>query len=187
VIRTICEQALKWAEAGLEVRIHFNLSPRQLRQRRAVEAIRDVIESGGVEAETLTAEITESAAMAEAEVGHSILSELRQLGLHLSVDDFGSGYSSLGRLRRLPVNELKLDRAFMRAVPDDAEAGALVRGVLDLANGLGMDTVVEGVETREQWDFLVRNGTRLAQGFHLAKPAPADEITSLLEHARHAA
>ncbi len=187
VIRTLCEQTLEWAHAGLDVGIHFNLSPRQLRQRRAVEAIRDAIESGGVAPESLTAEITESTAMAEAEVGHSLLSELRQLGLNLSVDDFGSGYSSLGRLRHLPVNELKLDRSFLRSVPHDAEAGALVRGVLDLAGGLGMDTVVEGVETGEQWDFLVRYGRSLAQGFHLARPAPADEITPLLEQARRAA
>ncbi len=187
VIRQICEQALEWAEAGLEVRIHFNLSPRQLRQRRAVDAIRSVIESGGVPPESLTAEITESMAMAEAEVGHSILNELRQLGLNLSVDDFGSGYSSLGRLRQLPVNELKLDRSFLRAVPYDAEAGALVRGVLDLAGGLGMDAVVEGVESREQWDFLVGHGRALAQGFHLAAPAPADTVTLMLEQARPAA
>ncbi|HEX6458166.1 MAG TPA: EAL domain-containing protein [Thermoleophilaceae bacterium] len=187
VIRTICEQAREWSRAGLHVRIHFNLSPRQLRQRRAVEAIRDVIESGGIAPELLTAEITESTAMAEAEVGHSILSELRELGLNLSVDDFGSGYSSLGRLRQLPVNELKLDRSFLRSVPYDPEAGALVRGVLDLAGGLGMDAVVEGVESSEQWDFLVRHGRALAQGFHLARPAPADELTPLLEQAQRAA
>ena len=120
-------------------------------------------------------------------MGHSILSELRELGLNLSVDDFGSGYSSLGRLRQLPVNELKLDRSFLRSVPYDPEAGALVRGVLDLAGGLGMDAVVEGVESSEQWDFLVRHGRALAQGFHLARPAPADELTPLLEQAQRAA
>ena len=187
VIRSICEQALEWAKAGLDMRIHFNLSPRQLRQRRAVDAIRKVIISGGVPPDSLTAEITESTVMAEAEVGHSILSELRELGLNLSVDDFGSGYSSLGRLRHLPVNELKLDRSFLRSVPHDPEAGALVRGVLDLADGLGMDAVVEGVESGEQWDFLAGHSHALAQGFHLARPAPAEDVTLMLEQARRAA
>jgi diguanylate cyclase (GGDEF)-like protein/PAS domain S-box-containing protein len=187
VIRDICRQALEWSAAGLDVRIHFNLSPRQLRQRDVADTIRATIESGGVAPEALTAEITESAAMAEAELGHSILNELRALGLHLSVDDFGSGYSSLGRLHQLPVDELKLDRSFLQAVPHDVEAGALVRGVLDLAQGLGMDTVVEGVETDAQWEFLVRHGSALAQGFHLARPAPAHQITAMLERARRAA
>jgi len=187
VILDICRQALEWSAAGIDVRIHFNLSPRQLRQRGVADTIRKTIESGGLSPETLTAEITESAAMAEAELGASILNELRQLGLQLSVDDFGAGYSSLGRLRQLPVDELKLDRSFLDAVPHDSEAGALVRGVLDLAHGLGMETVVEGVETRAQWDFLVRHGSALAQGFHLARPAPAAEVTRLLETARPAA
>jgi diguanylate cyclase (GGDEF)-like protein/PAS domain S-box-containing protein len=187
VILDICRQALEWRAAGIDVRIHFNLSPRQLRQRGVAETIRSTIESCGVAPDTLTAEITESAAMAEAGLGASILNELRQLGLHLSVDDFGSGYSSLGRLRELPVDELKLDRSFLEAVPHDSAAGALVRGVLDLAHGLGMETVVEGVETAAQWEFLVRHGGALAQGFHLARPAPAGEITRLLGSERPAA
>jgi diguanylate cyclase (GGDEF)-like protein/PAS domain S-box-containing protein len=188
VIRAICRQALDWSAAGLGagVRIHFNLSPRQLRQRRAVEAIREVVQSDRIPPGTLTAEITESAVMAEADHGRTVLNELRHLGLHLSVDDFGSGYSSLGRLRQLPVDELKLDRSFLRGVPHDAEAGGLVRAVIDLASGLGMDTVVEGVETAGQWNFLAEHGHLLAQGFHLARPAPADEITAMLRDARAA-
>jgi EAL domain-containing protein (putative c-di-GMP-specific phosphodiesterase class I) len=187
VVQAICRQALDWQEAGLDVRIHFNLSPRQLRQHRTADAIRSAIESRGISPGLLTAEITESAAMAEAEGGQSVLGELRQLGLHLSVDDFGSGYSSLGRLRELPVDELKLDRSFLAGVPHDPDAGALVRGVIDLAAGLGMDTVVEGVETAGQWSFLGEHGKLLAQGFHLARPAAADEVTKMLHEARQTA
>jgi diguanylate cyclase (GGDEF)-like protein/PAS domain S-box-containing protein len=187
VIEAICNQAKEWDHEQLGVRIHFNLSPRQLRQRTAVDAIRQVIEDGNVAPDTLTAEITESAAMAEAEAGQLMLAELRGLGMHLSVDDFGSGYSSLGRLSQLPVDELKLDRSFLRGVPHDRDAGALVRGVIDLANGLGMTPVVEGVETAAQWEFLSAHGRLLAQGFHLARPAPAEEATMLLHSARQAA
>jgi diguanylate cyclase (GGDEF)-like protein len=187
VIKAICLQAKEWRTQDFDVSIHFNLSPRQLRQRGSVDAIKSVIEEDEVPPGMLTAEITESAAMAEAEMGHSMLAELRELGIHLSVDDFGSGYSSLGRLRHLPVDELKLDRSFLRGVPHEPEAGALVRGVIELANGLGMNTVVEGVETPAQWEFLSAHGRLLAQGFHLARPAPAEEVTAMLQSARQAA
>ena len=109
-----------------------------------------------------------------------MLDALRELGVRLAIDDFGAGYSSLARLRDLDVDLLKIDRTFLVEAPSDERAGRIVGAALDLAGALGMTAVAEGVETEEQRRFLVDRGCSLAQGFHLARPLPADEVTELL-------
>jgi diguanylate cyclase (GGDEF)-like protein/PAS domain S-box-containing protein len=181
VIETVCRQAAWWRDRGLEARIHFHLSPRQLRQRRVIDSIGEQIVAAGLEPDWLTAEIEESAAMTESRRDSSMLKRLRNLGVHLAVDNFGAGNSSLARLRELPVEQLKLHRLLLRAVPYDRNANALARAAIELASGLGMRAIAEGVETEDQWRFLVEHGCPLAQGFHLGRPAPAEEITALLQ------
>ncbi len=115
-----------------------------------------------------------------------ILQELRELGVTLAIDDFGAQHSSLSRLRDLPVEALKVDRSFLRGVPGDGRAEEILRAILGLAHALGVNTVAEGVETEAQRLFLAGQGCRLAQGFHLGRPVPADEATRRLLEARRA-
>jgi EAL domain-containing protein (putative c-di-GMP-specific phosphodiesterase class I) len=128
-------------------------------------------------------EITESAAMAGGVRTEAQLRELAAAGLRIAVDDFGAGASSLGRLQKLPVGILKLDRSFLTDVPSSAQASGLVRAIVDLSAALDAQLVVEGVETEAQRDFLVAAGCPLAQGFLLGRPAPAAELDGLLRAA----
>jgi EAL domain-containing protein (putative c-di-GMP-specific phosphodiesterase class I) len=109
-----------------------------------------------------------------------VLGELRAAGFALAIDDFGAGYSSLWRLRELPVQIIKVDRAFLCGVPEDAQATAVYSAILQLADACGCDVVAEGVERPEHAAFLAANGCRIAQGFHYSRPKPADEVTALL-------
>jgi EAL domain-containing protein (putative c-di-GMP-specific phosphodiesterase class I) len=122
--------------------------------------------------------------MEEAPLTEPVLRELSRLGVHLALDDFGSGHSSLARLRRLPFDVLKIDQAFVRDIPDDPESGAIVSSVIDLAGALGMTAVAEGVETQAQLDFLEACGCPMAQGNHLGPPMPGEEATDLLRQGR---
>src|SRR3954451_449537 len=115
-----------------------------------------------------------------------VLSELVAAGVEIAVDDFGAGYSSLSRLRNMPVQVLKIDRTFLQAVPDDPEATAIVTAIIELACALGMEAVAEGVENEQQRAFLVERGCPLAQGYLLGRPVPADEIEPLLDRVQSA-
>jgi EAL domain-containing protein (putative c-di-GMP-specific phosphodiesterase class I) len=103
------------------------------------------------------------------------------MGVLVAIDDFGAGHSSLGRLRALPVGGLKLDRSFLSGVPEDPGAASIVGGVLDLTRSLGLHPIAEGIETEAQLAFLVERGCRWGQGFHLARPMPADDLEALLD------
>jgi EAL domain-containing protein (putative c-di-GMP-specific phosphodiesterase class I) len=182
LIESVCAQGAHWRDNGLDACVHFNLSPRQLRQRHLIDSIRSAMENAGVGPGMLTAEIGDAAALSESRSDSATLHKLHDLGLSLAVDDFGAGNSSLGRLRELPVAELKLHRLLLRGVPHERGAGALANAVIEMAGGLGMRAVAEGVETEAQWRFLVEHGCPLAQGFHLGRPAPAAAVEPLLRH-----
>jgi EAL domain-containing protein (putative c-di-GMP-specific phosphodiesterase class I) len=109
-----------------------------------------------------------------------VLRAIRDAGLALALDDFGAGYSSLGRLRRLPVGIIKIDRAFMEGLPEDPQACTIVAAILQLASACGCDVVAEGIETAEQMQFLVGHDCFMGQGFHLARPMAADQLTPLM-------
>jgi EAL domain-containing protein (putative c-di-GMP-specific phosphodiesterase class I) len=128
----------------------------------------------------VTVEVTESAAMGDFGVTEPVLRDLAAAGFTVAIDDFGAGYSSLSRLRNLPVQLLKIDRSFLRDVPERPEATAVVTAILELADALGMTTVAEGVETAAQRDFLIARGCTHAQGFLLGRPAPARDLEPLL-------
>ena len=118
--------------------------------------------------------------MADPEYTVPLLERLAASGLKLAIDDFGADFSSLARLRDLPVHELKIDRSFLRDVPGDERSAAIVTAIVQLAQALELTGVAEGVEHAEQLEFLARHGCALAQGFHLARPLPADQVTPLL-------
>jgi EAL domain-containing protein (putative c-di-GMP-specific phosphodiesterase class I) len=141
----------------------------------------EIVGAHGIEAGRFVLEITESAWSLEASRLLPVLSELRAAGFALAIDDFGAGYSSLWRLRELPVQVIKVDRAFLAGVPHDPQATAVYSAIMQLADACGCDVVAEGVEEPEHAEFLRSSGCRLAQGFHFGRPVPAREITAVLE------
>jgi predicted signal transduction protein with EAL and GGDEF domain len=181
VVDLICEQARRWREAGLVPAIAFNVSPRQLREPEFAERLRERIAAGGLDPAGFTVEITESAMVGDPARVEPVLHELAATGVRLAIDDFGADHSSLGRLRTLPVHMLKIDRSLLDGVPLDKRAAAIVASLLTLADALHVVSVVEGVETEEQREFIVSQGCPLAQGFGLGRPGPADATTLLLE------
>jgi diguanylate cyclase (GGDEF)-like protein/PAS domain S-box-containing protein len=179
VLEALCEQAVAWAAEDFRPRLCFNLSPRQLRRADLVDSIAARIAAHELDPAQFCAELTETALLSDARRQRSLLDELHEAGLAIAIDDFGSGHSSLARLRDLPVQVLKVDRSFLARVPADRGSTAIVAAVLELAKALGMTTVVEGVEQPEQLDFLRRHACPLAQGFLLGRPVPADELARL--------
>ncbi len=176
VLEAVCAQQVAWTAQGLEPHISFNVSPSQLRRGDFLTRVRDRISAPGVEPPRLTVELTESSTLEDPALAESVVRELDALGLGVALDDFGTGYSSLSRLRELPVSTLKIDRSFMRDVPERPEAAAVVTAILQLARALGRTAVAEGVETAAQHAFLTAEQCPLAQGFFLGAPVPPEEI-----------
>src|SRR3954468_18544771 len=181
VLRDVCRQAREWADAGLKPNVGFNVSPRQLRRPDVAKRFAEVVRAHGIEPGRFVLEITESAWSLEASRLLPVLGELRAAGFALAIDDFGAGYSSLWRLRELPVQIIKVDRAFLAGVPEDPQATAVYSAILQLADACGCDVVAEGVERAEHAAFLAAQGCRIAQGFHFSRPVPAPEITAMLQ------
>jgi diguanylate cyclase (GGDEF)-like protein/PAS domain S-box-containing protein len=181
LVDTVIAQAAAWGAQGLTPDIAFNLSPRQLRSPGFAERLLARFSAAGADPRQFIAEITESAAMADPARTGPLLDRLAEAGLRLAIDDFGADFSSLARLRDLPVHELKIDRSFLRGVPGDGRAAAIVTAIVQLAEALELTAVAEGVEDQGQLEFLVAHGCAQAQGFHLARPAPAAQVTALLQ------
>jgi diguanylate cyclase (GGDEF)-like protein len=180
VIGAMARQLREWEAAGLRPRMSFNVSPRELhRPDFALELIAR-LRGEGVDPRRLTMELTESATLREPERIGPLLRELHDAGLQIAIDDFGAGWSSLSRLRLLPVQTLKIDRSFLREIPDDPESGAIVRAVIALSDALGMTTVAEGVEMPLQQHFLAALGCPLAQGRLFGDALPAAGMTARL-------
>ncbi|MBO9532602.1 MAG: GGDEF domain-containing protein [Solirubrobacteraceae bacterium] len=185
VIDAAAAQARAWRDAGISVPpVTVNVAPLQLRSGQLASTIAESLERYRLPATALVAEITESGLQPDARV-NAELDALRELGVRTAVDDFGADYSSLGRLRELPVSILKVDRAFLRDVPHDARAIDLVHAIMSLGSALGMEVVVEGVETGEQAALLAAAPTRvLWQGYLTSRPLPADDIAPRLRAGR---
>ena len=180
VLDAALEQSVAWSRAGLDVAVGVNVSPSQLRGDAFAERVLATIAESGAVAERVCLEVTESAAMRDAQRTAPVLAKLRAGGVRIAIDDFGADFSSLSRLRDLPVDVLKLDRSFLRGVPEEPAAGAMVKAILALADALGLDSVVEGIETPEQEAFARAHGCALGQGFHLGRPVPVEEATRVL-------
>jgi diguanylate cyclase (GGDEF)-like protein len=176
VLEAALRQQRAWRDAGLVLPVAVNLSMRDLHDAGLPELVADMLADAQVPASALSIEITESTLMADPERTRSALSRLRDLGVRLAVDDFGTGYSSLAYLKQLPVQELKVDRAFVRDVCHTASDRAIVQSVVDLAHKLGLTVVAEGVEDAATRDELARMGCDLAQGFFFARPASARDV-----------
>ncbi len=184
VMEEVARQQHVWQEQRLKHDVTFNLSPRQLWEPNLVGSLLNRLDAQGIEPARVVVEITESAAMTDLGRTQPILWEMHRQGLRLAIDDFGMGYSSLSRLKQLPVDILKIDRFFIRDLPDDRDARSMVEAIIRLAKSLDMEPLAEGIETEEQWRFLTEAGCTLGQGFHFAKPMPAEAITPLLARDR---
>ncbi|WP_176738719.1 putative bifunctional diguanylate cyclase/phosphodiesterase [Micromonospora pallida] len=172
--------AAGWARDGLDVPISVNISARSLLDPRLPAEIAEALRRHDVPPRRLVLEITETVMMSELEVVDEVLGALRALGVQIAVDDFGTGFSSLTFLTRVPVDEVKVDRSFVIRMADSPEAAAIVRTTVGLAHELGLRVVAEGVETAEQRIALAELGCTAAQGYHFFKPMPADKISAVL-------
>jgi diguanylate cyclase (GGDEF)-like protein/PAS domain S-box-containing protein len=176
VVRELVYQSQAWNELDIGLEIGFNLSPRQFWQPDLSERILTRIVDGGLDPAHVLVEITESSAMMDPDRAQEILWDLHTGGLRIAIDDFGTGYSSLSRLREMPVDVLKIDRSFVSNVAADEQSASIVGAFLELARGLGMTTLAEGIETREELEFLRERDCMLGQGFLFSKPVPPEEI-----------
>lgn len=186
ILQTACEQVGEWKKAGLPpVTMSINLSARQFLQQDILEKISVLIHESKVNPEQIVLEITETAAMKNAEKTVQILQELKSLGIRISLDDFGTGYSSLLYLKRFPVDSIKIDRSFIVNFSTDLEGASITKAIVSLAKNLKCKVVAEGVETIEQLNFLKELECDEMQGYLFSKPLPAQEITALLKGNKH--
>jgi diguanylate cyclase (GGDEF)-like protein len=169
-----------WRRQGVDLRIAVNLSTRSLHDADLVHEVGRLLRRHDIPASRLTLEVTESSVMADPARATALLHKLRDLGVRLSVDDFGTGYSSLSYLKRLPVQEVKIDRSFVAGLHDLGGDIAIVRAIVDLGRHLGLEVVAEGVEDQEAWDQLATMGCDLVQGWHLGRPMPVGEFVPWL-------
>jgi EAL domain-containing protein (putative c-di-GMP-specific phosphodiesterase class I) len=179
VLRESCRQMRSWLDRGYgPMRLAVNLSARQLEKNDFIDVLADILDSTGIPPECLELEITESVIMEHAEEMIELFRRLKEMNILLAIDDFGTGYSSLAYLKRFPLDILKIDRAFVRDIPDNAEDLAIVTGVIAMAKGLDLKVVAEGVESAAQKAFLQQQKCDYMQGFYLSKPVPAEEFES---------
>ena len=185
VLRETCRQQSAWRAEGLAAPpVAVNLSARQFRQEHLPQTVRAALAAAGLDAQSLQLEITESTVMHDVDRAVAMLDELKAIGIRISLDDFGTGYSSLAYLKRFPIDQLKIDRAFVRDIASDPEDAAICRAVIGLAHSLDLTVVAEGVETRPQLDFLCANACDEMQGFLFSRPLPAADYAALLAGGR---
>ncbi len=178
VLRQACMQNRLWQEAGLPpLKMAVNISARQFQQKTLLPCIDQVLKETGLNPKFLEIEITESVAMWDLELTISILKQLQTMGIHTSMDDFGTGHSSLNYLKRFPLNSLKVDGSFIRDLPNSRRDAAIVQAIVTLAHGLGLRVIAEGVEKSEQMQFLQTIDCDVMQGYFLSKPLTAEAAT----------
>jgi diguanylate cyclase (GGDEF)-like protein len=180
VVRAACEQWVLWRDAGLNPPpVAVNLSPRQFSDARLIDDIESVLNDTGMDVAYLQLEVTESAAMENPMRTFDMLDALRRRGLHVYIDDFGTGHSNLGQLKRMPIDTLKIDKSFVDDVLTDSDGAEITNAIIRLSHALNMRVVAEGVESVEQVAFLKKQGCDEIQGYVVAKPLPPDKVSEL--------
>ncbi|GAB5349016.1 hypothetical protein TMRO357_02688 [Alteriqipengyuania sp. 357] len=178
IIREAIEEAASWDEPH---RIAINLSPVQMRNPNLVQVLTSAIDHSRIDPQRVEIEITENTLMHDSEANVEMLHRLRELGVRIALDDFGTGYSSLNYLRAFPFDKIKIDRCFVSEMLDRSDCQAIVSNVVMLARALGMETTAEGVETREQYDWLARHGCTEAQGYYISRPLESSAAAATAE------
>ena len=172
-------QAIAWRDAGTPLDVSVNLSLHELWQPDAAQRLGRQVAEAGLKPSSVIIEVTESSAMTDLTRTQRVIEELRSNGFRLAIDDFGAGHSSLGRLAELPCEILKIDRSFVRRLPEDPSAAAMITAMLELARGLDMQVVAEGIETQGQLEFLTERQCPLGQGFLFSRAVPSEEVPRL--------
>jgi EAL domain-containing protein (putative c-di-GMP-specific phosphodiesterase class I) len=183
VVEEACNKVAEWQSLrpdAAPVRVAVNVSGRQIGDPQLLSTVQTAIETSGIDPATLSLELTESVLFEESGVSERIMRSLREIGVRLVLDDFGSGFSSLGYLKRFPLDGIKLDRSFIENVADGLTDAQIVRAVVEMARALGLEIVAEGVETREQLEAVRSLGCHQAQGFYFMPPLPAEEVPGVL-------
>jgi EAL domain-containing protein (putative c-di-GMP-specific phosphodiesterase class I) len=177
VLATACRQTAVWRAADVQgLRVAVNVSGGLLRSGTLDEVVLTTLLRTGLPTTALEIEVTEEVAATEGEAGLESLVQLRELGVRVAIDDFGTGYSSLSRLRLLPADIVKIDQSFIREIVDSQSAVPLVTSTINMAHGLGLQVVAEGIETTYQLSFLTEKGCNTGQGYLFGRPVPADEL-----------
>jgi len=182
VLRTACLQGRRWRDQGFApIQIGVNISARQFHDQDLTQTVIRILEETGWSPKYLELELTESSIMQNAEFAADMLTRLKNMGVNISIDDFGTGFSSLGALKRLPIDALKIDQSFVRDANTDPDDAAIVMAIVTLAHNLRLRVVAEGVETEDQLRFLQLLRCDEIQGYFFSKPLPADKLVSLFE------
>ena len=182
VLRTACLQGRSWREQGFApIQMAVNICGRQFRDQDLSQTAISILEETGFPSANLELELTESSVMHDPEFASGVLSRLKSMGIKISIDDFGTGFSSLASLKRLPIDALKIDRSFVRDITSDTDDAALVMAIITLAHNLRLKVIAEGVETEDQLKFLQLLRCDEIQGFLFSKPLPADALASLFD------
>jgi EAL domain-containing protein (putative c-di-GMP-specific phosphodiesterase class I)/FixJ family two-component response regulator len=176
VINEAFSQAKAWQDSGLSLRVAINISMENLDSLEFSDDVWMAAATAGIVPDDIILEITESRLMKNLSTAVEVLTRLRLKGFHLSIDDFGTGHSSLAQLRDLPFNELKVDQSFVHGAASNETLSSIYKASLSLAQQLGMKSVAEGVEDQADWDFIASSDCNMAQGYYIAKPMPAEKI-----------
>ena len=186
ILNSVCAQLDRWEQAGIPLRpVAVNLSARQFQVKNLAATVEQALRKSNVKPSLLKLELTESLLMSDAKESIETLHQLKHLGVQLSVDDFGTGYSSLAYLKRFPLDELKIDREFIRDAISDPDDAAIAVTIINLAHSLKLRVVAEGVESEGQLSFLRMHGCDEMQGFYFSQPVPADACAQMLAEDRH--
>ncbi len=185
VLQEACSQMRRWHEQlGKQLTISVNLSPKQFAAPDLIDQVARTIEETGIDPRLLILEITESVLIEDPETATRMLEQLKALNVRLHIDDFGTGYSSLSYLHRFPIDTLKIDRSFVSGIGSNGENQEIVRAIIMLAHGLGMDVIAEGVETKEQLELLRSLQCESGQGFFFSEPVAAPEALELIQNSK---
>lgn len=181
ILRTACQQSANWNLQEKGFKLSINISPRQLMQKNLQEHIISILKDSHVPFNNLEFELTETSPLIYSKLYEEILIKIHDIGINICLDDFGTSYSSLSHLRNLPISAIKIDRSFLKEIMVNKKDAMLVKSIITLGNNLGFDVIAEGIETREQLEFLINNGCKQGQGYYLCKPKSFEEITKLIE------
>ncbi len=175
---------MAWQRCGLRpVSMAVNLSPRQFVDEHLLQDIDEALAASGMSAVLLQLEVTESMVMRNVSRAVKVLDAIQRRGIRLAIDDFGTGYSSMSLMKQFPIDTIKIDRSFVRDLPDDSEDKAIAQAIISMGKALGMTVVAEGVETAEQQTFLRDHACDEMQGFLFSKPLPPQQMAELLRSA----
>ena len=176
VLEEAARQHNAWLEHGMDISIAVNISAENLKNESFYDSILFLLEQYNLDKSAINLEVTESAVVEDPESAIELLARLKQKGFHLSIDDYGTGYSSLAQLKQLPVDELKIDMSFIKRLPDDEDDKIIVKSTIELAHNMGLTVVAEGVETEQGLQWLTDNDCDLMQGYFISKPIAGDEF-----------